>query len=129
MIMGMPGTSSNLQVLEIARQPWTTVVPIYNGAVIVEEYREEVTGTGLTVHIVRAGPAGIELDLTPYFNRQRQKGVIKVNELTTRVTVQPGVPVLIMSDAGDKKSVNTGILSRHSQNDQHQTLITLTARM
>ncbi len=127
-LMLQPGTTAQMQILQVSRVPWTTVVPVYHGTVIVEHFREEVTGSGLTVRLISATARGLDIELTPYFNSHRNKGLIHVKELSTRVTVQANTPIVIMSDAGNTQSVNTGILSRHTQRDQHDSIVVLTAR-
>ena len=128
-LMLQPGTEASLELLESRPQPWTVVLPVYDGLAVVETFREEITGTGFYVTVHRAGANGVDVELTPWFHSKRHRGVLKVEELTTRVTLQPGVPAVIMADESSQHDVTRQLLSYASRNKQSELVVVMTAEV
>ncbi len=122
----MAGGTASFQALRITPKPWTVVIPIWRGVVIVDTIREEITGTGMfvTVHSIRNG--WVDVELTPYFNRARDGHAIKVEELATRVTVRPGQPYVLMADRSDNSSTASQLLSRRTRRERSQLITVMT---
>ena len=119
------GASGSLQVLEVRREPWLVVVPVYRGALLVRTFREEVTGTGMFVRVDRAGGGRATVTLTPFFNRARDGRAVRVEELATTVTLQPGVPYVIMHADDQRQTIGEALLSSGSTTERRRVIATL----
>lgn len=119
------GASGGLQVLRVRREPWLVAVPVYRGALLVRTFREEVTGTGLFVRVDRAGRGLATLTLTPYFNRARDGEAVRVEELATTVTLQAGVPYVVMHSDDERQTIGEALLSYRSTAQRRRVIATL----
>lgn len=119
------GSSGSLQVLQVRREPWLVVVPVYRGALLVRTFREEVTGTGMFVRVDRAGRGMAAVTLTPYFNRARDGRAIRVEELATTVTLRHGVPYVIMHADDQRQTIGEALLSYSSTTERRRVIATL----
>ncbi len=119
------GASGSLQVLSVRREPWLVAAPVYRGALLVRTFREEVTGTGMFVRVDRAGGGRATVTLTPYFNSARTGGVVRVDELATTLTLQPGVRYVIMHADDQRETIGQALLSHHATAERRRVIATL----
>ncbi len=109
------GFPAQFAVVRRSTRVWTLILPVYQGAVVVNTIREEVTGTGLRVKVLRATARRVVVELTPYFHGVRKRGgVIEVTQLTTRLSLIPGQAYVIMSDRRQARSFAASFFSSRS---------------
>lgn len=114
-LVTMVGFPARFEVVRRSTRAWTLILPVYQGAVVVNTIREEVTGTGLRVKVLRATARRVVVELTPYFHGVRKRGgVIEVTQLTTRLSLIPGQAYVIMSDRRQARSFAATFFSSRS---------------
>ncbi len=123
----VPGSTGSLDVVQMRPRPYVVVVPVYRGAVVVSTVEHEVTGSAMHVTVHRADAENVDLELRPYFHGARDDGDLRINELSTRVLVPAGQPVVLMADRTSSSSLATQILSHRSESRQSEVIVVVTA--
>jgi len=119
------GAAGSIAMLESRLEPWAVVIPIHRGAVVVETIAETITGTGMAVGVDRVGPDAVTVRLQPYFNRRMGRERLFIDELTTTVTLRPGVRYVVMSNQSSERSVAEALLSRRTMEQTREVIAVL----
>lgn len=121
----MVGTRGAISLTQHRSQPVLVEIPVYDGTALAYTIREEITGTGLDVHVVSTGPEGVLLELMPYFHARRKHGRIEVEKLATRILLKPGQPCVIGGQRTRKQSLGSGLFRLESRESTGETAIVL----
>jgi len=119
------GRSGSLQALSIQPRPWAVVIDIFGTTGVIRTINELVLGSGFHVSTQPTDGGAVTVTLTPYFNRFKDRDVIRVDEVATALTMQSGVPYVIMHDETRRKSITTALLSHTAMDQNRQVIIVL----
>jgi hypothetical protein len=123
----LPGSTAQLDVVEISPQPYVVVISTYDGGALVAAGTEQVvTGSSMRVTVHDVSEDTVTLELLPYFHGEQRRGRLMVRELATTLVVPVGQPVVIMADQQQQQSLATQWLSRTSRSRQTQMIAVLT---
>jgi len=126
----VPGSTAQLDVVEISPQPYVVVIPTYDGVALVAAGTEQVvTGSSMRVTVHEVNEDTVTLELSPYFHGEQRRGRLMVSELATTLVVPEGRPIVIMADQQQQQSLAAQWLSRTSQSQQTQVIAVLTVEI
>ncbi len=120
------GAEGSFQSVERRAAPAAVVIPVYDGAVVVRTIRTEGTGSGMAVRPRPLPDGRLEIELTPWL-ASREGGGIRLTELSTRVAVRPGTPVVLLSADETSETLGTALLGLRSSAGLRRTLLVLVA--
>jgi len=123
----LPGHPARFDVLQIRHEAWPVVIPVWRGYEIAYTIREQVTGSGLRVQVVRAGADQVEIELLPYFHRAERRDLLEVQELATRLAVAPGATYVIASNRTSNRNFGSSLFTRRERDHSRESVILLRA--
>ena len=118
------GYEASLSVVDRVAAPVTFVVPITSGAVVIRTYEVLPTGTMLSVRPKKNGPL-VDLEVTPVFMERAGRSV-RITELTTRLSVEPGRPYVIMARDEARESFGSAFFSKRHGRSSRRVMQVLT---
>lgn len=123
----MVGSRGRFEVLASIPLVRTIIIPIYGGgAAVVRTYEERVTGSGFEVAVHGEDERGVDLELTPYFNREADGDALIVTELRSRFTAVPGRPYVLMADRRRETAFAQTFFAAHAGERRLQVIKVLT---
>lgn len=122
----MEGGEASFDVIQQRPVVWDVVIPLHLGAVVVRTLRERITGTGMRVAVRGVGPRGVDLEITPYLRRASDGRELRIEELKTRLLLEPGRPYVFMMEGRQGSDFAAGFLSFGSGTRRTQVIQVLT---
>lgn len=125
----MPGTEAGFESVMRRSVGWVAVIPIYRGSVIIDTLEERISGTGMRVRVHRATARGVEVSLIPYFYATERRGPQEIDELETRVFLEPGVPLVIAGNEAASDRAGWWLLGHGSRSSRRSVSIVIDAEV
>jgi hypothetical protein len=118
------GHEAELHVLTALPGTSTVVVPVYDGAVVIRRYEFIPVGTSLLVKPTKKGEV-VDLEITPVIS-DRASGAVRITELSTHLTVEPGRPTVLMSHEERRDTFGAFFFSRRAGSTTRRVLQVVT---
>ncbi len=118
------GQAADFQAVQQRLVPVQQVVRFYSGAVLLQTVAGVVTGSGLSARPRIREDRRVDVELAPWISVQEGAAgrTIRVTELATRVTVEPGRPAVLMALDEARESFASAFLSTRSASGYRRML-------
>ncbi|MDX1681816.1 MAG: hypothetical protein R3336_01735 [Phycisphaeraceae bacterium] len=129
MLLTVPGYTATVQAVRYEAEPRTLLLPVFRGVVLVRTLQQRVTGTGLAVTVHGAAGGMVYLSLKPWVRRRDDGKAIFIEELTTRVRVPAGRPVVVMARRDQPTSIGWQLFSWQETSGIHEVMMVVRAQL